>query len=132
MTQRSRSLAASGVPRTMVPAAIMPTGLNRSRTNDTASRKARSYLSGSFGKLQTCFMALPADPPIPISAIPHPEARKAPDSSIPAFPVSVDGFRDEDPAGVTSRAKINEVFLTRLYALVAARDSEGLRKHTEQ
>src|SRR5215831_11722667 len=31
----------------------MPTGLNRSRTNDTASCKARSYLSGSFGKLHT-------------------------------------------------------------------------------
>src|SRR5262245_60325014 len=53
MTQTSRSRVASGVPRITVPAAIMPTGLNRSRTNDTASCKARSFLSRSFGKVHT-------------------------------------------------------------------------------
>lgn len=42
------------------------------------------------------------------------------------------GFRDEDSADVSRRARVNEVGLTRVHALVAARDSEGLRKHTEQ
>ena len=110
---------------------------NARKVLDEAERTAKVIPNLEHRKFQLRVVtqqreALPADPPIPISAMPRSEPRRVADSSIPPFPVSVDGFRDEDSSGVTSRAKINEVFLTRLYELVAARDSDGLRKHTER
>jgi tetratricopeptide (TPR) repeat protein len=110
---------------------------NASKVLDEAERIANLILNLEHRKFHLRVItqeraALSGEPPIPISALPHPESPKAANLAIPAFPVSVDGFRDEDPAGVTNRAKTNEEYLTRLYALVVAHDSEGLRRHTEQ
>jgi hypothetical protein len=45
--------------------------------------------------------------------------------------VTVDGFRDPKPEIKAMNTKENGEYLSWLYALVAARDLQGLRKHTE-
>lgn len=74
--------------------------------------------------------ALANDPPIPLSQKPNPQPRAPVTSPIPAFPITVDGFRQKDPALTTTDAQKNGVYLTQLYALAAAGDREGLLKHT--
>jgi hypothetical protein len=73
------------------------------------------------------------DPPVPLSATPNPAPPKnTTNSLIPAFPVTVDGFRDKSPEEVAKSAKENEVYLTQIYSLVARRDRQGLLKHTAE
>jgi tetratricopeptide (TPR) repeat protein len=70
------------------------------------------------------------EPPIPLSHEPSPQPRAPASSPVPAFPITVDGFRQKDPKATTDDAQENGVYLTRLYALAAAGDHEGLLNHT--
>jgi hypothetical protein len=104
---------------------------------DEAERTAKSILNTEQRKTQLQIIAqeraaFPGHPPVSISATPQPRGAVVFSSSVPAFPITVDGFRDEDPARVTSLASANEAYLTQLYALVVAGDRESLKKHTEQ
>jgi tetratricopeptide (TPR) repeat protein len=110
---------------------------NARKLLDEAERAANTLPNLAHRKVQLQLIAqqkgaLSDDPPVPLSAKPHPEPRKTADSRIPAFPVTVDGFRDKNPDEIAKRTKENEVYLTQLYALVAARDREGLLKHTAE
>src|SRR5262249_14395595 len=76
--------------------------------------------------------ALPNEPPVPLSPTPHPKTPVMASSNVPAFPITVDGFRDQNPDDTTKQTKVDEGYLTQLYALVAARNSAQLRKHVEE
>ena len=102
---------------------------------DEAERAARTILNPSKRRLHLQLIAqqrqaLPNEPPSPISPIPHPRARHDVTSDIPAFPITVDGFRDESPENIARTARENKVYLMQLYALIASRDRPGLVKHT--
>lgn len=104
---------------------------------DEAERAAKTIPNLAHRKVQLQLIAqqkgaLSDDPPVPLSAKPHPEPRKTPDSRIPTFPVTVDGFRDRGPEEIAKSTKENEAYLTQLYALVEARNREGLVKHTAE
>jgi tetratricopeptide (TPR) repeat protein len=109
---------------------------NAGKVLDESERAALTISNLAHRKLQLQLIAqqrdvLPNEPPIPLSPTPHPQTRKASASAIPAFPVTADGFRDKSPETVSRNAQENEVYLTQLYALIAAHDRNGLLKHTE-
>jgi tetratricopeptide (TPR) repeat protein len=76
--------------------------------------------------------ALPDDPPIPLSAEPLASpvpVKPAGPPEIPPFPITADGFRDNDPKVATARAAENGPFLTKLYAYMERGDRDGLLQH---
>jgi hypothetical protein len=75
--------------------------------------------------------ALSSEPPNLISNEPKPTARPAAASTVPPFPVTTDGFRKRDPNALSSEARQNAEFMTRLYALAVAGNRDGLLKLTE-
>jgi len=82
------------------------------------------------GMVSTLKDALPDEPPRRLSSKPDPKPRPPAPSSIPSFPITVDGYRDVPPEVVTRRALENEDYLTQMYALIAAGDRQALEKHT--
>jgi hypothetical protein len=75
--------------------------------------------------------ALSSDPPSLLSNEPRPAGRIVPVSTVPPFPVTTDGFRNKDPNAVTAQAREDADFMTRLYALAAAGNRDGLLRLAE-
>jgi len=71
-------------------------------------------------------------PPYIISANPHPNPRfSLQESSIPAFPITTDGFQDFPPEEKAARARADEEMIRQLYARAAAGDLAGIKRITE-
>ena len=71
-------------------------------------------------------------PPDLVSAIPHPRPRfSVRDSTIPAFPITTDGFQDFDPEEKAAHTQADEEMMKRLYERAAAGDLAGIKRITE-
>lgn len=111
---------------------------NARKLLDEAEQAANGIPNLAHRKVQLQLIAqqrgvLSDDPPVPLSTKPNPAPRKnTTNSLIPAFPVTVDGFRDKSPEEVAKSTKENEVYLTQIYALVARLDRQGILKHTAE
>lgn len=110
--------------------------VNAAKVLDQAERSAQSIPDAARQKLPLQLIAqqrqaLPNEPPIPLSPTPHRETPVAASSAVPPFPITVEGFRDQNLSDTTKQVKEDEGYLAQLYALVAARNSVELREHVE-
>jgi len=100
--------------------------VNAAKIIDPARRKAL------LAEIDQGLQFVSDSPPDFVSATPHPRPRlHVRDSSIPAFPITTEGFQDSDPEEKAGRARADEEMIKQLYSRAAAGDLAGIKRVSE-